>query len=135
MPADLETIVLKATAKDPAGRYATAQELAEDLRSFLEDRPIQARRPGLLDRAAKWSRRHRPVVTTAALLLVLGTAVSTWQAIRAMRAEARTRDERDRAIKAEGRASESARRAQTEASIAQAVNELSAERPAGRGLP
>src|SRR5262249_14935782 len=46
VPSDLETILLKATAKDPAARYATAQELAEDLRNFLEDRPIRARRPG-----------------------------------------------------------------------------------------
>jgi tetratricopeptide (TPR) repeat protein len=89
VPADLETIVLKATAKEAAARYTTAQELAADLRNFLEDRPIRARRPGLLDRAAKWSRRHRAVMTTSALLLVLGTAVSVWQAIRATRAEAR----------------------------------------------
>ena len=45
IPRELETIVLKAMAKDPAGRYATAQELADDLRRFLEDRPIMARRP------------------------------------------------------------------------------------------
>src|SRR5262249_41707794 len=42
IPADLETIVLKALEKDPADRYATAQELADDLRRLLEDRPIQA---------------------------------------------------------------------------------------------
>src|SRR5262249_43867264 len=65
-PADLETIVLKATAKDLPSRYATAQELAGDLRNFLEDRPIRARRPGPLDRAAKWSRRHRAVAWSAA---------------------------------------------------------------------
>jgi tetratricopeptide (TPR) repeat protein len=110
VPADLETIVLKATAKDPAGRYATAQELAEDLRNFLEDRPIRARRPGLLERAGKWARRHRSVVTTAALWLVLGTAVSTWEAIRAGNAESR--------------AKASAERALTEASVARAVNDF-----------
>ena len=87
VPADLETIVLKATAKDPAGRYATAQELADDLRNFLEDRPIRARRPGLLDRAAKWARRHQSVLMTAAVVLVLGMAASTWEAIRATNAE------------------------------------------------
>ena len=46
IPRDLETIVLKAMAKDPSGRYATAQELAADLKRFLDDRPILARRPG-----------------------------------------------------------------------------------------
>jgi serine/threonine protein kinase len=90
VPRDLETIVAKAMDKDASGRYATARELADDLRRFLEDRSIRARRPGLLDRAAKWSRRHRSVVTTAGLLLVLGTAVSTWMAVRATRAEHRT---------------------------------------------
>jgi serine/threonine-protein kinase len=86
VPVDLETIVLKATSKDPAARYATAGDLAEDLGRFLEGEPVRARRPSLVDRAAKWTRRHRPVVMTAALLLVAGTAMSTWQAIRATRA-------------------------------------------------
>src|SRR5205807_2017595 len=44
IPADLETILLKAVAKEPGQRYATAAALAEDLRRFLADRPIQARR-------------------------------------------------------------------------------------------
>src|SRR5262249_35297607 len=47
IPADLETIVLKVLAKNPAERYATAQEVADDLRRFLEHKPIQARRPSL----------------------------------------------------------------------------------------
>ena len=51
IPAELETIVLKAMAKNPAERYATAQELADDLRRFLEDEPIRAKRPTLLQRA------------------------------------------------------------------------------------
>jgi serine/threonine protein kinase len=45
IPAELETIVLKALEKNPADRYATAQELADDLRRFLEDKPVRARRP------------------------------------------------------------------------------------------
>ena len=76
IPAELEIIVLKAMAKNPAERYDTAQELADDLRRFLEDRPIRARRPTLVQRAAKWSRRHKPIVWSAAmstfLLLVAG---------------------------------------------------------------
>ena len=55
IPRDLETIVLKAIAKQPAERYASAQELADDLRHFLEDRPILAKRPTLL--------KQRPHVT------------------------------------------------------------------------
>ena len=44
IPRDLETIVLKAIAREPGHRYATAEALAEDLRCFLDDRPIRARR-------------------------------------------------------------------------------------------
>jgi serine/threonine protein kinase/tetratricopeptide (TPR) repeat protein len=76
IPEELEIIVLKAMAKNPAERYDTAQELADDLRRFLEDKPIRAKRPSLIQRAAKWSRRHKPVVWSAAVsvvaLLVLG---------------------------------------------------------------
>jgi serine/threonine protein kinase/Flp pilus assembly protein TadD len=75
VPADLETIVLKAMAKDPAERYATAAELAEDLGRFLKDEPIRARRPTLLRRARKWARRHRPVVWSAAVAALVALTV------------------------------------------------------------
>ena len=70
IPRDLETIVLKAMAKDRDERYATAHELADDLRRFLDGEPILARRPSLADRVGKWTRRHRGVVgaSFAALL-------------------------------------------------------------------
>ena len=55
IPGELETIVLKAMAKVPADRYATAADLADDLGRFLDDRPIRARRPSLLNRAGKWT--------------------------------------------------------------------------------
>src|SRR5439155_10664063 len=73
-------------AKNPDERYATEQELADDLRRFLEDKPIRAKRPSLWQRAVKWARRHKTVVRTALVVLVLavvGLAVSTaliWQA-------------------------------------------------------
>src|SRR5262249_54594827 len=51
VPAELETIVLKAMGKNPDERYGTAQELADDLRRFLEDKPIRAKRPSLWQRA------------------------------------------------------------------------------------
>src|SRR5262249_21255963 len=68
VPAELGTIVLKAMEKNPAQRYGTAQEMADDLRRFLEDKPIRARRPSLWRRLAKWSRRHRALVAAAAAL-------------------------------------------------------------------
>ena len=86
IPVDLETIVLKAVQKNPADRYATAQELADDLQRFLDDKPILAKPPTLLERTAKWSRRHLPLVVSAMLLLLtvaLASAVSAgliWRA-------------------------------------------------------
>jgi Flp pilus assembly protein TadD/serine/threonine protein kinase len=75
IPADLETIVLKALAKNPAERYGTAQEVADDLRRFLEHKPIQAQRPTLLQRLRKWARRHRPLVAAAAVVVVAAAAL------------------------------------------------------------
>jgi serine/threonine protein kinase len=71
IPRELETIILKAMSKEPESRYATAQELADDLRRFLEHKPIRAKRPTLLERAAKWARRPATAVGTAALVLLL----------------------------------------------------------------
>jgi eukaryotic-like serine/threonine-protein kinase len=71
IPRDLETILLKALGQRVEERYATAQELADDLGRFLEGRPVLARRPSAWDRAGKWARRHRPVVVSAAALMAL----------------------------------------------------------------
>jgi hypothetical protein len=84
IPAELETIVLKALEKNPNDRYATAQELADDLRCWLKDKPIRARRVGRLERAWRWCRRNHVVaglLTLVALLLVAGTSVSTLLAV------------------------------------------------------
>jgi tetratricopeptide (TPR) repeat protein len=75
VPAELAVIVLKALEKNPADRYATAQELADDLRRFLEDRPIRARRPTLLQKLRKWARRNRAVAWSAGAALLATLAV------------------------------------------------------------
>jgi hypothetical protein len=62
LPRDLETITLKAMAREPQRRYATALALAEDLRRFLADEPIRARPPSPLDRLRKFARRNRSLV-------------------------------------------------------------------------
>jgi serine/threonine protein kinase/tetratricopeptide (TPR) repeat protein len=72
VPPELQTIVGKAMAKHPAARYGTAQELADDLRRFLEDKPIRARRPTFGQVTAKWARRHRGIVVTATVAVLLG---------------------------------------------------------------
>jgi serine/threonine protein kinase/tetratricopeptide (TPR) repeat protein len=85
LPRDLETIILKAMEKEPAARYGSAADLADDLRRFLDDQPIRARRPGLVERAVKWSRRHRPTVLAGVAALIVTLAASTavlWEAKR-----------------------------------------------------
>ena len=75
---DLERILASAMAKELDDRYGSATELADDLRRFLDGRPIIARRPGAPTRAARWVRRNRfamTIATTVLALFVLGTAL------------------------------------------------------------
>ena len=82
LPLDLETIVLKAMAKEPTARYATAGAMADDLRRFLAGEPIHARRSGPAERAWRWSRR-KPAIAglTAAVILAstLGFSLTLWK--------------------------------------------------------
>jgi hypothetical protein len=81
IPIELETIILKAVAKNPAERYSTAQEFADDLQRYREDKPILAKRPSLFERARKWSRRHPSLVAGAALMVIgvlVALMVSNW---------------------------------------------------------
>jgi serine/threonine protein kinase len=84
MPRDLETIILKAMAKDPAERYATAEAIAEDLRRFLADRPIQARRTSGAERLWRWCRRNPAVASLAALALLLLASVAVISSLSAI---------------------------------------------------
>jgi WD40 repeat protein/serine/threonine protein kinase len=94
IPPELETIVRKAIGKNPAERYATAQELADDLRRYLDNKPIRAKRPTLVDWTRKWARRHPGVVATGigGLILAVGIlAISTLMILSAYQTEAEQR--------------------------------------------
>ncbi len=76
VPHELETICLKTLEKSADSRYPTARALAEDLRRYLNDLPIVARRPNPLERAVKFVRRHKaPAISVTCVLLLLAT---TW---------------------------------------------------------
>jgi serine/threonine protein kinase len=77
VPADLDAVVLKCLEKDPARRYQTAGELADDLGRFLAGEPVRARPIGVLRRGARWVRR-RPLRTLGAVTLLLGLLLGGW---------------------------------------------------------
>src|SRR5262249_51202969 len=75
--------ILKALEKNASDRFGTAKELADDLDRFLKDEPIRARRPSVMQRLAKWMRRHNTVVKTATAVAVVCLTVASlllWRA-------------------------------------------------------
>ncbi len=102
IPRDLETIVLKAIARDPAMRYQSSSDLAEDLRRYMEDRPIRARRASSTEQAWRWCRRNPTVATLLASVLVVFAAGATGSAYFALEAAQKARDARDETSRADG---------------------------------
>jgi non-specific serine/threonine protein kinase/serine/threonine-protein kinase len=121
---DVETIVAKALEKEPERRYASAASLALDLRRYLANEPITARPASAAYQLQKFVRRHTAIVAGAAAVFVVltaGTAVSTWQALRAtaagrlaIDAEGRARQQRDEAVRERNRALAAEQAAQEE---------------------
>ncbi len=116
LPRDLETVCLKALAREPARRYASAAALADDLRNFLADRPVAARAVTRWERGWRWCRRNPGVATLGAvaaallLTLLLGGGVT-----------ALVMRERNRAVEAQGRAERAEREVQVRSRLARAA--------------
>jgi hypothetical protein len=97
---DLQAICLKCLEKTPARRYASAADLAEDLRRWQHHEPTQARPPGALGRAVRWCRRH-PALTAVAAAVVLGVLGMSWQWREAVAAGKLAEERRQAAVEAE----------------------------------
>ena len=117
LPVELETILLKTLAKNPDERYATAGNLADDLRRFLEQKPIEARRPTMVDRTTKWALRNRRLVVAGALGLLLSVVTLAVASLLIWNEQHKTQHALDTAMDEKARADE-------QAAIAQAVNEF-----------
>ncbi len=125
IPTALETIVLKAVRKEPADRYPTAQELADDLQRFIERKPILARRPGFAERFRMRARRHPAALLVGAVVLLLVTAGSVVSAALVGAEQERTRTEQRRTEDAYQRERQRAHEAEARLILARrAVDEL-----------
>jgi serine/threonine protein kinase/WD40 repeat protein/Tfp pilus assembly protein PilF len=130
IPRDLETIVLKAIAKDPRQRYQVAGEMAEDLRRFLADRPIRARRSAAWEHAWRWCRRNRLLATLSAAVFVLVVALGAGFLVAKL-----LWTERDRALASQKRAEDAegrARDAEQENKVREHLARAAAHRHSGR---
>ena len=123
IPHDLETVVLKALRKDPAERYATAQELADDLERVLAGHPVQARLPTRRELARRWARRHAVRLAIAGGILVLLSVILAVSTALTGRAYA----EANRNAAEAKRNQDEAKRNQDEAKLAQLVAERKQE--------
>jgi eukaryotic-like serine/threonine-protein kinase len=118
IPRDLETIILKAITRDPSRRYPSADKLADDLRRFLDDRPILARRAGPVEQAWRWCRRKPTLAAALASAFCLMVAITVISVFAYTKTEAANR-------KAAGAlASEKAQREQAEQASTLALEAL-----------
>lgn len=71
IPADLENIIRKSLNKDAADRYATADDLAADLQRFIDNQPVVAQPPSIVQNLRHWARRHPSVIAAGSAVLIV----------------------------------------------------------------
>jgi serine/threonine protein kinase len=123
---ELDWIVMKALEKDRNRRYETANSLARDVERYLHDEPVEACRPTAGYKLRKFARKHKAGLATAigfAAVLILGTAVSAWQAVRATQAEAVAQANEHRADAHAAQAEHKEQEAKNERDQVRALNE------------
>jgi tetratricopeptide (TPR) repeat protein/tRNA A-37 threonylcarbamoyl transferase component Bud32 len=103
-PRALEAVCLKAMAVDPKARYASAEALAEDIEHWMADEPVAAHRESLPTQARRWMRRHRTLVSAAAVLLVAAVVGLSIGAVLLQRAQVETDQQRRGAVVAQRKA-------------------------------
>ncbi len=109
---DIETLCMKCLEKVPALRYPTAAALADDVAAYLEGAPISARPPGVLERAARFARRHRAATLAAATVVLSLCAAVVDRHVRAQEQQEATERERVRLAQAHALARSAAERLQ-----------------------
>ncbi len=141
IPRDLETICLKAMAKEPSRRYQTAGAMSDDLARFLAGKPIAARPVGRVERLWRWCKRNPLVASLSAAVVVALVSGATVSAIFAIDARARAREalvekaradinaadakaSAERATREEAKATSEAERATREAAAANRVTDF-----------
>src|SRR5262249_12272189 len=128
---DLDWIAMKAIEKDRSRRYETASALARDIERYLNDEPVEAGPPSAYYRLKKLAWKHRgPLVAllACAALLLFGIAASTWQAIRATRAETKARQSADQALASASAEKTARQQAQAAAEAERLAKESAQER-------
>jgi eukaryotic-like serine/threonine-protein kinase len=101
IPRDLETVVLKALAREPGERYATAGQLAEDLRRFVVGKPILARRSSAIERSWRWTKRNPGLAALNALAATLITIIAIVSSVAAWTYRAQSKDLRFEKLRSE----------------------------------
>lgn len=124
---ELDWVALRCLEKDPARRYATAHDLAEDIRRYLEYEPVRAVAPGRFYRLGKSIRRNRAIYAAGlivGLTLLAATAISLVQASRARRAEAVARERAEAEAAARAEAEAAGRRAELAAATSAGLSDF-----------